>query len=182
MVWNDKNLITVSGGKLTTFRLIAIDVLNQAKNLLPEPKEILEETVFYTPKNTGTHLDWSNHAESKRLLGRYGYKATEVIKLSEECKSKPLEKFRYLMAECRWAILNEAVEHLDDLMLRRTRVGMCLPNGGQGSAARSKKYFRGKTMDFKKWNDEVQNYLQIWQNYYSLPQKENASSWVNSIF
>ena len=177
VVWNDKNLITVSGGKLTTFRLIAIDVLNQAKNLLPEPKEIVEETVFHTPKNTGTHLDWSNHAESKRLLGRFGHKATEVIKLSEECKTKPLEKFRYLMAECRWAILNEAVEHLDDLMLRRTRVGMCLPNGGQEVLPDLKNIFlEEKQWTLKKWNDEVQNYLQIWQNYYSLPQKENASS------
>ena len=57
VVWNDKNLITVSGGKLTTFRLIAIDVLNQAKHLLPEPKEMVEETVFYTPKTVSyTHL------------------------------------------------------------------------------------------------------------------------------
>ena len=87
VVWNDKNLITVSGGKLTTFRLIAIDVLNQAKNLLPEPKEIVEETVFYTPKNTGTHLDWSNHAESKGYWVDMVIKQQEVIKLSENGKT-----------------------------------------------------------------------------------------------
>ena len=74
VVWNDKNLITVSGGKLTTFRLIAIDVLNQAKNLLPEPKEIVEETVFHTPKNTGTHLDYLITSNQK------GYWADLVIK------------------------------------------------------------------------------------------------------
>ena len=81
------------------------------------------------------------------------------------------------MAECRWAILNEAVEHLDDLMLRRTRVGMCLPNGGQEVLPDLKNIFlEEKQWTLKKWNDEVQNYLQIWQNYYSLPQKENVSS------
>ena len=81
------------------------------------------------------------------------------------------------MAECRWAILNEAVEHLDDLMLRRTRVGMCLPNGGREVLPDLKNIFlEEKQWTLKKWNDEVQNYLQIWQNYYSLPQKENVSS------
>ena len=29
-VWNDKGLVTVSGGKLTTFRLIALDAINAA--------------------------------------------------------------------------------------------------------------------------------------------------------
>ena len=34
------------------------------------------------------------------------------------------------MAQARWALQHESIVHLDDLMLRRTRLGLLLPDGG----------------------------------------------------
>ena len=42
-VWSDNGLITVSGGKLTTFRLIALDVLAAAKESLPKAKDFVDD-------------------------------------------------------------------------------------------------------------------------------------------
>ena len=37
----------------------------------------------------------------------------------------------FTWAELRWSARNERVRHLDDLMLRRTRLGLLLPEGGR---------------------------------------------------
>ncbi|MFQ5435889.1 MAG: glycerol-3-phosphate dehydrogenase/oxidase, partial [Anaerolineae bacterium] len=44
VVWQESGLLTVTGGKLTTFRLIALDALKAAHHLLPEMPEPDEET------------------------------------------------------------------------------------------------------------------------------------------
>ena len=69
-VWSDNGLITVSGGKLTTFRLIALDVLAAAKEGLPKAKDFVDDRMFQTPKITPQSLTQANWGQ--RLLGRYG--------------------------------------------------------------------------------------------------------------
>src|SRR5690606_22523663 len=41
-VWLDNNLVTVSGGKLTTFRLIALDVLEKCQEVLALDKSVIQ--------------------------------------------------------------------------------------------------------------------------------------------
>ena len=129
-VWSDNGLITVSGGKLTTFRLIALDALAAARDNLPAAKEITDDRVFLTPKVSAETLSPKNISWAQRLLGRYGEKAIELLNESSKEEHDNLDATEFSLAECRWAIKYEAVEHLDDLMLRRTRLGMCLQNGG----------------------------------------------------
>ena len=43
----------------------------------------------------------------------------------------PIGELPALWAELRWAARHEAVIHLDDLLLRRLRLGLTCKNGGQ---------------------------------------------------
>ena len=78
-------------------------------------------------------------------------------------------KLNFHLAECRWAIKYEAVEHLDDLLLRRTRLGMCLPNGRNLYPALKELFLSNQNWDDERWQQEVIRYEKIWTKYYSLP-------------
>jgi len=84
-----------------------------------------------------------------------------------------------LWAELIWAVKYEQVYHLDDLMLRRTRLGNVLPHGGKALLGEIKKLCQPiLSWSEAKWQIEVDRYLDIWQTSYSLPQ--NDSSLANS--
>jgi glycerol-3-phosphate dehydrogenase len=169
-VWSDNGLITVSGGKLTTFRLIALDALAAAKDNLPAAKEIIDDRMFLTPKIAAHALSPENTSWAQRLLGRYGDKAIELLNESSQDQQHNLDATEFSLAECRWAIKYEAVEHLDDLLLRRTRLGMCLPNGGSNLYPALKDLFLSyQSWDEERWQQEVNRYETIWTKYYSLP-------------
>ena len=169
-VWSDNGLITVSGGKLTTFRLIALDALAAAKDNLPTAKEFVDDRVFSTPKISAQSLSPENHSWGQRLLGRYGEKAFDLANDSSLEDQQNLGDTEFSLAECRWAVQHEAVEHLDDLLLRRTRLGMCLPNGGINLYPALKDIFLSNgSWDDERWQKEVNRYEKIWKNHYSLP-------------
>ena len=169
-VWSDNGLITVSGGKLTTFRLIALDALAAAKDNLPTAKEFVDDRVFSTPKISAQSLSPENHSWGQRLLGRYGEKALDLANDSSLEDQQNLGDTEFSLAECRWAVQHEAVEHLDDLLLRRTRLGMCLPNGGINLYPALKDIFLSNgSWDDERWQKEVNRYEKIWKNHYSLP-------------
>ena len=77
---------------------------------------------------------------------------------------------QFCLAECRWAARHEAVVHLDDLLLRRTRLGSLLENGGealfpalQGICATELNW------DDDRWQAEAVRYREIWRKHYYLP-------------
>ena len=169
-VWSDNGLITVSGGKLTTFRLIALDTLAAAKDNLPAAKDISDDRVFLTPAITAKALSPENTSWAQRLLGRYGDKAIDLVNESSPDERHNLNETEFSLAECRWAIKYEAVEHLDDLLLRRTRLGMCLPYGGRNLYPALKELFlSNQNWNDERWEQEVIRYETIWKKYYSLP-------------
>jgi len=169
-VWSDNGLITVSGGKLTTFRLIALDALLAAKDNLPAAKEYHDDRMFLTPEVSAESLSPKNSSWGQRLLGRYGEKAIDLVNGSSPNEQNNLNETEFSLAECLWAIKYEAVEHLDDLLLRRTRLGMCLSNGGTELYPPLKEMFLNNlSWDEERWQKEVDRYEKIWKNHYSLP-------------
>ena len=169
-VWSDNGLITVSGGKLTTFRLIALDALAAAAAQLPTPAPVTNNAMFVTPDISANDLLPNNTKWAQRLLGRYGKKAQTLLEESASNEQLSLGDTEFCMAECRWAIKHEAVQHLDDLLLRRTRLGMCLPRGGDDLYPALKALFATERhWDDQRWETEITRYEAIWNSYYSLP-------------
>ena len=169
-VWADKGLVTVSGGKLTTFRLIAIDTLNAA---LPWLKKVAatenEDKIFNTPeipKDTGvTNTHWL-----RRITGRYGCNANPLLEYAGYGEQNLIKGTQFCLAECRWAAKHESVVHLDDLLLRRTRLGLLLKNGAEELFSSLEKICQRELgWDNKKWKSEEARYKSIWQQHYSLP-------------
>lgn len=170
-VWSDAGLVTVSGGKLTTFRLIALDAINAAAQTLGniEPKES-DDAIFTMPGVTVDELNTPNKQWAQRLIGRYGQHAKALLNDASDAEQQMIENTEFCLAECRWAARNETVVHLDDLLLRRTRLGSLLERGGESLFPDIEKICAQELQwDTVRWQSELERYRGIWLKYYYLP-------------
>ena len=167
-VWADKGVISVSGGKLTTFRQIAQDVLTAAESWLPTIKQRDQKaSVFSNPEG---HISSPLSPEQyRRFVGKYGYLAQRFLAEMPAQELKLIPETQTMWAEVRWALRYEQVVHLDDLMLRRTRLGLLLVKGGAAHFDTIKQMALSEGWTEERWVSEQARYSQIWQAYYSLP-------------
>jgi glycerol-3-phosphate dehydrogenase len=179
IVWEDQGLLTVTGGKLTTFRLIALDVLKAARPWLPEMPEldshipVLDRVEMELPE--ADHLD---PALTRRLLGRYGKDAANLVLGAGSNELEVVPDTQVLWAELRWAARAEAVVHLDDLMLRRVRLGLILPQGGMHLLPRIRAVCQEELgWDDARWMQEAARYGEIWRKCYNLPASVDIPDW-----
>ena len=182
-IWVEKGLISVSGGKLTTFRLIALDVLRHVARFIPElvVKDVGEPVFRMTSSHerATAHLDCSLR---RRLAGHYGEEAGEVVKCAKQGELERVPGTDTLWVELRWALGREAVVHLDDLLLRRTRLGMLLPEGGVSVLDYVKNLCR-EVLGWKdeRWHGEDSAYRSLWRKCYSVPGTEEIQLRTGSI-
>lgn len=169
IVWPEPGLLTVTGGKLTTFRLIAVDALKEAHGInkkIPAPDADIQIMDSFNAHQSISCLD---HVTVRRLWGRYGAAAPRVVDSSPELLTT-ITGTPYLWAELVWSARNEAVNHLDDLLLRRFRLGILLPDGGQSLLPRLKSLIQGDLRwEDARWAEEVERYLDIWRVAHGLP-------------
>ncbi|WP_299328678.1 glycerol-3-phosphate dehydrogenase/oxidase [uncultured Psychrobacter sp.] len=177
-VWLDNNLVTVSGGKLTTFRLIALDVLAKCQKVLAlddsathnqaiNGDQVFSKVAPIHPKFATLPADLQ-----QRLQGFYGLQLDTLLELAHEEDLAYVTDSNTIWAEIRFAARLEQVIHLDDLLLRRTRVGLILPHGAMTPliSARLKQICQQELgWDEQKWQQEVARYTELWQRYYHLP-------------
>jgi glycerol-3-phosphate dehydrogenase len=75
-------------------------------------------------------------------------------------------------AELRWAARAEAVQRLDDLLLRRSRLGLQLKQGGAALMPRIRAICQPELgwIDAR-WDREELDYSALWRSHYGLPQE-----------
>ena len=177
-VWLDNNLVTVSGGKLTTFRLIALDVLAKCQQVLQLDDATIEQNasysdhVFSNPAPTHPKFATLSSDLQQRLQGFYGLQVDTLLELAHDDDLTYVTDSNTIWAEIRFAARLEQVIHLDDLLLRRTRLGLILPHGAMTPliSARLKQICQQELgWDEQKWQQEVARYSELWQRYYHLP-------------
>jgi glycerol-3-phosphate dehydrogenase len=72
------------------------------------------------------------------------------------------------VAELRWAARSEGVVHLDDLLARRVRLNINLPNGGMGELESIRKIIQPELgWNDELWEEETARYRRMWRDYYS---------------
>ncbi|KZL05418.1 Aerobic glycerol-3-phosphate dehydrogenase [Pseudovibrio axinellae] len=173
VVWDDEGTITVTGGKLTTFRVMARQVLEKSTEYLPHlDMSQLGEHVFAPETSMPDSKVFAalSEAEKKRLKGYYGTDLEALIATTSEQALSRTCGISYLWAELEWAAMHEDVVHLDDLLLRRTRIGLVLYEGGKALTGELEAGLRDKLgWSMEKWQDEWSRYQKIWQDHYSLP-------------
>ena len=168
-VWDESGLITISGGKLTTFRLMAYETLKHARVYLKGKSKKIESKKQFDISETGEFPEnIINAEEKKRLISRYG---NDTIKLLQDTTRKEVDRIEntpYLWIELKWAAKSEKVIHLDDLLLRRTRIGLLLKNGGKHLLKQIKGAVASELeWDERRWKQEIDNYNLAWKKYYS---------------
>ena len=169
-VWKDKGLISVSGGKLTTFRLIALDVIKAARKHFPDIiQSSLHDPVFTAAPFTAEQLN-VEITMAKRLLGSYGHHAKQIVDSAEPEQLEPIADTRFCLAELRWCAKYESVVHLDDLLLRRTRIGQLMKNGAEEIFEPIKEICQQEmSWSNETWQLELDRYRTLWQQHYSIP-------------
>ncbi|GGX40274.1 glycerol-3-phosphate dehydrogenase/oxidase [Saccharospirillum salsuginis] len=168
-IWDDGGLISVAGGKLTTFRPIALEVLEQSLPYLDTDVSAPTGGPVFDPVPPTSHRPKGISARQwRRLQGHYGGRLSEVLAAGP---LEPVASTGTLWAELVWSARNENVEHLDDLLLRRTRLGLILPRGAEAILDRVQALCE-PVLDWssRRWGEERRRYLDLWRRAYSLPQ------------
>ncbi len=140
-------LITIAGGKYTTYRVMAEDTIDRAFESIdvPIPASTTEEVPLIGAE--GYHeladraddiaLDYGIEPdEVHRLLRRYGSEAIAVLDIaaSDPQLAERIPSGHYIGAEVKFAVDNEAALHLDDVLTRRTRLSVeCKDRGVDGA-------------------------------------------------
>ncbi len=179
VVWEESGLLTVTGGKLTTFRLVALDALAAASARLLDLPRLSRDLPALNP--IGAELpgaealdDW----QRRRLLGRYGADAVPLVAAALPGELEPIPGAQTLWAELRWAARAEGVLHLDDLLLRRTRLGLLLPAGGKSLLPVIRAICQPELgWDDAHWEAEAAGYLELWGSCYSPPDPTSVPDW-----
>ncbi len=179
VVWEERGLLTVAGGKLTTFRLLALDVLKAVGHRLPDLPPVDEQASVLDAVDVDfCGAEQLHDAARRRLLGRYGAEAPALVAAAEAGELDAVPGTQVLWAELRWAARAEGVVHLDDLLLRRVRLGHLLPEGGKESMDRVRAICQAELgWDDERWRAEEASYLALWQSSYSLPQRSSIPDW-----
>lgn len=169
-IWQDQGLVTVSGGKLTTFRPIALDIFKTIGQRLPAPSRQSLPPMFGVPNVAPDRLIPNAPAWGQILLGRYGPHAEKLVEIARDHELTPLSGSNFCLAECRWAARHESIQHLDDLLLRRTRLGLLLPDASAEIFPEIEKICSEELgWSLPQWTHERERYQAIYQRYYSLP-------------
>ncbi len=174
-VWLEDGLLSVTGGKLTTFRLIALDALRHAAPLLPgwQATPRIEPVFARAPALPATTA--LGPQQRLRLQGRYGRYAPALLAAAQEGELETIAGSETLWAELRWAARSEAVLHLEDLLLRRTRLGLLLRHGGLAELPRIRAICQPELgWSDALWESEQASYLHLWQTRYRPPPHEVA--------
>ncbi len=179
VVWNEAGLLTVTGGKLTTFRRIALDALKAVRACIPTMPEPSDDMPVLNPVNVPLpNGNMLTKVEQRRLLGRYGLAAPALVRAAEPGELTSIAGTETLWAELRWAARSEGVTHLDDLLLRRTRLGLLLPQGGAALLDQVRHICQAELdWDDARWETEVAAYSALWECCYSLPPRSSIPDW-----
>jgi glycerol-3-phosphate dehydrogenase len=136
---HDYPIISMVGGKWTTFRSFAEQTTDLILKKLNKYRKQDSDNIPIGggkefPKDKTAKKNWVNqlNIEPKfpenrlhNLLTRYGSRAVDFANYINDDKDNPIANCpKYSRREIEFIIKNEHIEHLDDLILRRTAIGL----------------------------------------------------------
>jgi glycerol-3-phosphate dehydrogenase len=166
-------LISIAGGKYTTYRVMAADAVDAATaDLGPMRPSVTDRVPLVGAEGYAAMVNLAPQIgrevglapwRVEHLLGRYGSLLGEVLALAEDDASllEPVPSAQqYLKVELRYGATHEGALHLDDLLARRTRMSIDTPDRGVEAAQLA----AGLVADVLGWDDadvraEVDGYV-----------------------
>ena len=143
-----EGLISVAGGKYTTYRIMARDAIDAAASDLLRivPESCTEEIALLGADGYSALLNRVNalavanslsRETITHLLSRYGSIFEEVLapaKLDASLLERIDPSLPYLRAEVRYAVTHEKALHVSDVLMRRTRIALEVSDRGVAAA------------------------------------------------
>lgn len=137
-------LISIAGGKYTTYRVMARDVVDLAERELPKRVQpsitdkvpLLGADGYFAMRNQIDTLagEYGLHPHRIRhVLDRYGSMIRDVLDpgLADPALLHTVAGADdYLLAEIRYAVTHEGARHLEDVLTHRTRINIEYPHRG----------------------------------------------------
>jgi len=161
LVWEKNKIISVTGGKLTTFRKLAWDTIEHIEKHFKDIKLKGRKLPVFNliPQNCSE--------EELRLKGRYTSNH-DIAYYRKNNLLKKIEETPISFAEIHAASKDKTIKHLDDLLLRRLRLGLVLRNGGMDYMDKIKNLsMENLKWDNNKWDFEIKRYSAIYKKYFS---------------
>jgi glycerol-3-phosphate dehydrogenase len=171
-IWVERGVVTVSGGKLTTWRSTAEQAVDEVVSQLPD--EVARRVgrcmtkgtplAGLAPRDLAARLQAAHGLEPAvaagvaRRLGAAAWGAVHLARSKSELR--PLRPGLDLCAaevraHCHWG----AVVHLDDLLLRRVRLGMWEPETARALLSHLRPILRRELgWSFREWQREREHF------------------------
>ena len=142
-------LVSIAGGKYTTYRVMAADAVDAGTEDLPklvppsctDKVPLLGADGYFAMRNQVDALAAEYGLHPYRVLSvldRYGSMIRDVLEpgLTDPALLSTVPAAPdYLLAEIRYAVTHEGALHLEDVLTRRTRISIEYPHRGVASAA-----------------------------------------------
>jgi glycerol-3-phosphate dehydrogenase len=164
-------VVGITGGKLTTFRVMASQATDAAEQMLgrrvtksPTRDRALHGgtvDVGAAVKEAGRVTDT---AVAAHLVHAYGSEWRDVHASCEEdeaARAAIVEGLPYRMGEMRWSVGHEAACTLGDLLIRRTHVAFETRDNGRGAARRVAAYLRWPAVELERYDAEVERIFTV---------------------
>jgi glycerol-3-phosphate dehydrogenase len=158
---SDSGLITITGGKWTTYRRMAeetVDAAIKTGRLMPVSCNTKNIKIHgYTAILTDDHLHY------------YGSDADLILKMIKEnpaLNNRLVETFPYTEAEVVWAVQNEMARTVEDVLARRLRILFLNAKAAIQAAPRVARIMAAELQLGYEWEEkQVANFTQLAQHY-----------------
>ena len=163
VIVSDKDLITITGGKWTSYRKMAEDTIDKAIKLGKiEKRKCVTRTLHihgYRPNPDLTNHMYVYGSDEPAILN--------MIKENPALGEKLSEKYGYTVAEVLWAIREEMALTVDDVLARRVRLLFVDAREAEKAAPRVAEIMAAELGRDQAWIDEqVKTFTEIAQHYY----------------
>ncbi len=155
---SDSGLISIAGGKLTTYRLMANQLMDfvfksmKTRNLIQNVKPTITDKIFLSGFSSSQPLDkvqkqvkdearklGLDETIANHLVEDYGVNANEVLNIvsaKSSLATRLVEKLPFIQAEVIYCVRQEQATRLDDFLVRRTRIAFLTSDQGVSVAAK----------------------------------------------
>ena len=162
LIVSESGLVTITGGKWTTYRKMGQDTIDQAATVAGlNVKECVTE-------NLRIH-GWLKNVDKDDPLHHYGSDRIEITKITKEQPGlgEPLhERLPYIKAEVLWAARKEMAMTVEDVLSRRTRALLLDAKASVDMAPEVARLMAGELGKDQNWIDkQVKEYTELAQDY-----------------
>ncbi len=163
MIFTSKSgLVTIAGGKWTTYRKMAEDVITKASLVgkLP-PRDCITESLKLHGWQQG--LQPQHHFST---YGTFGKEIKSLAKTKKEWKARLHPNLPYFAAEIVWAVREEMARTVEDVLSRRTRSLLLDAKASIEIAPKVAKLMAKELNKDKKWeSSQVEEYTKLGRRY-----------------